>query len=336
MKYAKCQETYEDIQKYRNDEGFIDLGTLDIIFDNQTREQMGNEQREKNWIQLGDGKKFLAKESIKYEGKDNGSIYSELLISELADQVGLQHANCDLYEKDGKRGILSENILSDDEEMFSLNFFVGDNNINSDYIDITDFFKTGEKLINSLIKLGCEKSQIKQLLVELQKQFVFDSFVCESDRHTENISLVVNSKTGEYRLSPMYDNENSLLLDNNLDLLKEMTSKPSSVKDASDMIYPKIALMPPIDNPSAGEIWKYTFDQMIGDDEVYDFAMDCFEKLDITKAIKNVEKKICCPIPYEVSCVASLTLEQRRKTINDIMLNGIDYDSPKEIDHKAK
>lgn len=336
MKYAKCQETYEDIQKHRNDDGFIDLDTLDIIFDNQTREQMGNEQREKNWIKLGDGRKFLAKESIKYEGKDNGSIYSELLISELADQVGLKHANCDLYEKDGKRGILSENILSDDEEMFSLNFFVGDNNINSDYIDITDFFKTGEKLINSLKKLGCEKLQIKQLLVELQKQFVFDSFVCESDRHTENISLVVHSKTGEYRLSPMYDNENSLLLDNNLDLLKEMTSKPSSVKDASDMIYPKIALMPPIDNPSADEIWKYTFDQIIGDDEVYDFAMDCFENLDITKAIKNVEKKICCPIPYEVSCVASLTLEQRRKTINDIMLNGIDYDSPKETDYKTK
>lgn len=47
MKYAKCQETYEDIQNHRNDEGFIDLDTLDIIFDNQTREQMGNEQREK-------------------------------------------------------------------------------------------------------------------------------------------------------------------------------------------------------------------------------------------------------------------------------------------------
>lgn len=325
MKYSKCGLTYSDLNKYRDENGYIDLDKINIRFDDETREKMGNEEREKNWIELADGKRFLAKEELKFEGKRTASIYSELIIAQLAEQVGLKHANCDLYKKDGKFGVLSENILNEGEEMFSLNFLVGDNSINSEHIDVADLFELEKKLAGSFKVLGLNKKQALELMVDFQKQLVFDMFVGECDRHTENISLMLDTNTGKYDIAPMYDNETSLLLDCDMDTLKELTSKPSSIKDVSELVYPKIALMPEKEDPNSDDIWKYTFDQLIADDDTYDFAMDCYEKLDIKAAIKSVEEKIRAPIPYEVTSVATIMLNERKKSIDDIMINGIEY-----------
>ena len=40
-----------------------------------------------------------------------------------------------------------------------------------------------------------------------------DSFFLNEDRHTNNLSVIRNEKTGKYRLSPIYDNGLSLLSD---------------------------------------------------------------------------------------------------------------------------
>ena len=45
------------------------------------------------------------------------------------------------------------------------------------------------------------------------KMLAIDAFFLNEDRHTNNLSVIRNEKTGKYRLSPIYDNGLSLLSD---------------------------------------------------------------------------------------------------------------------------
>ena len=46
----------------RDKNGFIDLTNIDIQLQKDSREKLGVENREKNWIEFSDGRVFLLKE----------------------------------------------------------------------------------------------------------------------------------------------------------------------------------------------------------------------------------------------------------------------------------
>lgn len=317
LDYIDGECTFDELGKYREASGYINLDFLNIKFDVNSREIIGNPNRDKNWIDFK-GTHVLLKENL---DSTELSVYAELITTTLARQVGLESAEIDLAEYDNKRGILSKSIVKEDEELFSLQSLIGDTKTIEDYPDITDMVEMFKKLITFLKNEGLSKEEIKRIIVDLQKQLTFGIFVGATDIHTENISLIKNKNTGRMSISPIYDVENSLMLDMPEDLLEDLNKNIVNMAEAVDILDPKISIIPEDGNLSTS-LWKLTLDQMSQDDEVYDFMMDCYEELDIEGVIKEVETKIGCELPDIVKKTATKVINIRKQEINKIMING--------------
>ncbi len=316
--YAITNTSPENLETFRDEEGYINLDKLNILFPKGSREMMGTEFRDKNWLDLN-GTKALYKETMMLDDVPNASAYSELIVEELARQAGIECAHCDLVKKDGKNGILSYSVLKDNEQLYSLDSFIGNTCDNPDYIDVVDAVDVLKKTIASMKKEGLSKEETRSFVTGIEKILAFDMFVGEADRHTENISLI-SDENGKLRLAPLYDNEHSLMLDMDNDLLKRLAENPVGVKRSMDKVDPKISVL-----PTDGEqvsLWKYTLDELCTDDDIYDFMMDCYENLDIEQAMDSVETRINAKIPEHVRAVALMSFNSRKKEIDKVMCMG--------------
>lgn len=321
---AEAGYTKEELEQFRDKDGFIDLDALNLSFPLESRERMGNPNRDKNWINFK-GEKALYKEQIMIDDKDNGMMYAELIVEELAKQAGIEVARTDIVKKDGKKGILSYSILKDGEELHSLHSLIGETKDSTEYFDTVDLCDMLKKTIAALGKEGVSRNEATDIITGIEKRLAFDTFIMAADRHTENISLVID-KEGKFKNAPLYDNENSLMLDMDIELLEDLASSPTSLKASADFVDPKVALIPE-EGTLSKSLWKDTLDILCSDDDVYDFMMDCFDTLDIDKAIDNVEAKIHAKIPETIKTVAINGFEYRKKEIDKVMCKGLDdYD----------
>ena len=324
---SKVDASFDKISNNRDNNGYIDLSDLNIKFDKESREKIGMADREKNWIEFSDGKVFLLKEENILDVERNASVYSELIVEELAKQAGFECAHYDLYKKDGKFGVLSEYCLKEGEEMFSLESLIGKDTLSEFDCEKTDAIKLQENMIEFLKDEGLEKNEIKKLIVEFQKRMVFDLFVMHSDRHTENVSFRTKcDDEGNMSIdfSPIYDNENCLLLDMDETTLDILSQNAGAIKDSTSIIAPRIAIVR--DSSSNNEeIWKKTLDEYCELDPVYDYLMDLYDVLDIDAAFKNVEERIGAPIPQNAKRVAKYAFQYRKREIDKVMcLQDID------------
>ena len=106
MNFTQFPISLEELEKYRDEDGFINLDNVLLAIDESSRNQVGTTDIFKYWVDFA-GQKVLLKEEKMLDGEPNFTIYSELIMSELANQVGIQSAKCDLIKYRGKRGILS-------------------------------------------------------------------------------------------------------------------------------------------------------------------------------------------------------------------------------------
>lgn len=328
-KYENCDKTYEDLTKLRDENGFINLDNIEINFSLDSREKKGNAQRDKNWIKLSDGRKFLLKLDDNVLDNQTGLCYSELIVDELAKQVGIDTAFYDIVKKDGKVGVISEKIISDDEELITLEDIInGAGDVSSEgYTDLTDLLEVFRGMIYGMKDANMEKEDIKEQLMNVQKKLVFDMFTLASDNHSENISFVKRNDSTKLEISKMYDNEKSLLLESpESDIDEIYMNDINMIKYDSDMSMPKMVIFPEDnDDPKANEIWMYTFDQLyMYSDEIGDFAYDCSQNLNIDDAIEKVEERIGAKIPEKYADVAKYSFECRKKQIDRIMEYGYD------------
>ena len=115
MSFIKSKYSIEELDKLRDQNGYIDISKTDISLEgtenDPSREKMGNTDRFKNWVDFL-GTKVLLKEEVKLEDKRNFGIYSELIMEELAKQMGLEAARTDLIKYNDRYGISSEMILN--------------------------------------------------------------------------------------------------------------------------------------------------------------------------------------------------------------------------------
>lgn len=318
LEYAKANASLNELESFRQEDGYINLDGLNIEFTPSSREMMGTEFREKNWIDFN-GRKALFKETMMIDDVPNASAYSELIVEKLAKQAGIECAHCDLVRKDGKSGILSYSILKEREQLYSLDSFIGETCEHAEYIDIIDLVDMLKKTMDSMKKEGLSKQEVQNMVMDIQKRLAFDMFIGETDRHTENISILAD-KEGHLNLAPLYDNEHSLMLDMDWNLLETLAHNPLGLKRSMDNTDPKISVI-----PEAGEqvsLWKYTLDELCSSDDVYDFMMDCYENLNIEQAIKDVEEQIHAQIPECVRTVATKSFEYRKKEIDKVMCMG--------------
>lgn len=319
---SKANSSFSEISsKNRDENGYIDISGINFKFDPESREKIGMVDREKNWIRFNDGRVFLLKEEISYGAERTASVYSELIVEELAKQAGLECAHYDLYKKDEKFGVLSEYCLKEGEEMFSLESLIGQGALCEFDSEKTDAIRLQENMIEFLKNEGLEKNEIKKLIVDFQKRMVFDLFMLHSDRHTENISFRTrcdNEGNVSIDLAPVYDNENCLLLDMDETTLNMLSQDIRAIKKSTSMIAPKIAIVE--DSFSSNEqIWQETLDEYCGVDQVYDYLMDLYDVLDIDDAFKKVEERIRAPIPQTIKEVAKYAFEYRKREIDKVM-----------------
>ena len=316
---VKCNISFEELENYRDKEGYINLDELNLEFTEESREKIGNENRIKNWVDFS-GVEALIRGECKIDNKRNGGIYSELIVEELAKQAGLETAYYDLVKVKGEYGVLSKNILThDNDDLITLQSLIGNTKFNEEYPEITDYIEVEDKLYKSLKFEELEKDNIRKIMNDFRKQSAFFIMICSIDMHPENISLITyinpETKQKKQKLAPIYDTESSLMLEIELNILERIQKNGLGLQRNVNMQDPKIAVL----EGEYSELWKNTLDTLLEDDEVYYFVMECYDNLNIHKAIQNVEKKIKAPLPQVVKTTATYVYEFRKKEIGKII-----------------
>lgn len=331
--------TFEQISEHREQGGFI---PLDKIFANATseREVRGNLNRDKRWFEINDGSamfKANAEEQI-------NSHYSELICTELAKQVGLDAAQYDIATYNGQIGIITKNMCKPGEEMLSIYDLIGDDPTQDEFKDNTNIYFVFDELEAKLLFDGYDEETVDSCILQLRKQMLFDLYVMETDRHTQNLSFIAytDAKTGKpcIRLAPMYDTESALTLQVYTDErdMRDISASPRHVKLTTDTQEPKISVImedeeeqeQAQDNSSQSlldilrgqvydtpteEMWKATMDFLIEDERALQFAENVLSRMDIVKAIENVENEKRCSIPEALKNMAITCFNCRKKEI---------------------
>lgn len=104
--FIKSDYKLEDLEFFRDEKGFIDLSKADIKITSESREKKGTQERLKNWVDF-DGKKVL----IRGEVVDNYSVYAELIVEEIAKELGIETAHYDLIKIKDEGGKESYGVL---------------------------------------------------------------------------------------------------------------------------------------------------------------------------------------------------------------------------------
>ena len=330
--------TFEQIAEHKSEDGFIHLDGLFVNSDSE-REVRGNINRDKRWFKIDDGTAMFKSnaEQALY------AHYSELICTELAKQAGLDAAEYDIAKCNGQTGIITKNVCKPGEEMLTINELIGDGPTYEDYPDNTDIYFVFDSLEEKLLTSGYDEKMIDSCMLQLRKQLLFDLYIMETDRHTENISFIIGKdvETGRphIRLAPMYDTESALLLYDDAEHMKKVWTSRAVTHSITNLQEPKICVIPEgendmeqsgmdrglfeflqsqvgtaYDTPSE-EIWKSTLDFLVEDERVYEFSENVLNGLDIYKAIENVERNKKCTIPEEVKQMARACFGVRQTEI---------------------
>ena len=216
MEFTFCGLSIDDLEVFRDEKGFIDLDAAGVVFDAESREKRGDTERIKNWVDFA-GEKVLVKAERMLEGERNFGVYSELIVEELAKQMGLTSARYDLIKCGGKYGVLSHMMNDLEKEEFDTIYsLIGETEINPEYPDISDFAEVEEKFKDALEGMDMTSEEVEGVIAERRKQKILQLFVCEADGHIENEG-VIRYKNADgrtvVRTAPMFDNEASFMLD---------------------------------------------------------------------------------------------------------------------------
>lgn len=111
----------------------------------------------------------------------------------------------------GKKGCLSENFLKRDEAYSSLQRLY-DIYYNRELTDVVQGIGNIEDKIQYVLEF-VEKATKLDIKEYLGKMLTFDMLILNTDRHFNNIGLIINSVTKQYRTAPIFDNGNALLSD---------------------------------------------------------------------------------------------------------------------------
>ena len=358
----KLDIKYDELQKFRKENGYIDLDEIVDYNEKFQREVRGYEDREKDWIELEDTNVLAKTNSDEY---DNSS-WSEIICTQLATMANLDVAECDIVKYKGKYGIISKNICKENEELITINDLIGTGPTNEEYPDSTDIYYVFDNLEEKLYEDGVKEEQIDKCMLDLRKQLLFDMYVMETDRHTENISFIMGTdENGERtaRLAPMYDTEKALALYDNKEYMEKIYKDILKVSEVTNMQEPKICVIPEkeevkednialsnfmaflqynvsnVDYGSDSErIWKETLDFLCEDERTLDYVENVLCKLDISKAMQSVEEKIGTKIPEHITNMAKACFYDRKEAIDyelglDLNINKEEKDvKNKEVD----
>ncbi len=162
-------------------------------------EQLGT--KEKFWIY--DQEKKL-KKLFKVGRENTGENWAEKITSEIAELIGLPHAEYAFAQYNGKLGTLSDSFVPNDARLIHGNELLA--KIDNSY-PTGQFYKVRAyklETVLSLVELIEKKYDIRGSLHQFIGYIVFDCFVANQDRHHENWGYLINKKK-KIILAPTYD-----------------------------------------------------------------------------------------------------------------------------------
>lgn len=321
----------EDLEKYRDENGFIDMDlALKENVCETINEGRGSQNRDKFWIVLDDTEVLLRNDNLDDCGVEYTG-YAELLMEELSKQVGINSAHYDIVKYNGKNGVISKNVLdkTKNESMHTIKSISGVDMYPNEPIDIISIWngvKNFTDLENGMGK-GISKEKLQEVYNDVGKTAIFDIFTMSNDRHSENIGIVYgkNDEDNEliFKLASLYDNECSLMLDKPVDEIDEMLNDEQYLERMVDLQEQMITV--PEDMKGNVQGWKdmlyFLTDEF---DEFMDFAEECYNKLDIKSAIDRVESRISSKLPDKLKEFVTKSFEIRRDSIDKALILSID------------
>ena len=335
MDAIQSQYSIEDLEQFRDKEGFINLTKAGIELTRQSREIEGNPNRGKNWVNFN-GTNVLIKGEAILEDEPNYGIYAELIAEEISKYYGRGTAHYDLVKfKDEAgnevRGVLSESVIDvDSQQLFTLRDLIGDEPVeDGDFIDTTSYSFTIEKLQERLSKDNFDEETIQNLITEYKKDLLFYSiYLMDVDKHIENIAFAVEKKDGKrnIQLSKNYDSESILLLDNNVSTIHDILNGDiSGLKLAVAEAHPRIGTLRSIEEGGLNSYWMDTLEDLCNDDEIYDYSAQLLNsEMDLDVIFERVEKRIGAKIPEEAKDIAKYAFSERTTQIDKVLRGEIE------------
>lgn len=338
--FFNSQYRLEDLEQFRDKNGFIDLAKAGIEFIEGTREEAGNPSRVKNWIDFQGTKSLIKGEAIRDEEQNYG-IYAELIVEEVAKQVGQKTAHYDLIKflgEDGKyhQGVLSVSVVeTSNEQLVTLRDIIGDEpEETSDFIDTTSYEFTIKKLEEELRRDGYDEQNIASVIMEYKKRLVFLLAVIETDQHTENIAFKQRKVEGrnQIELSPNYDRESAFMLDNDISTIERLLEDYVGLRESVDRAHPRIGTIRSIEDGGFESYWKDTFEALCEDDEVYDYyEQNIRGVIDIEAAMERVEQRTKAPLPEDVKLIVKHAYRIRNEQMEKIMDGEMEIEEQVDI-----
>ena len=140
------------------------------------------------------GQIYLYKGSNRHEINRGKEPYSEYYCAQIAKELGFEHTPYDLKEFHGQIVSTCPLFTNADEGYLSINHFV-----ERDFLQKDKFEK-----IESITKTY-DKDKMADLML-------FDSIICNSDRHLGNFGMIIDNNTNEIvRPAPIFDNGFSMI-----------------------------------------------------------------------------------------------------------------------------
>lgn len=327
--FVHSDYSIEDLETFRDSEGFIDLTKAGIEITDESREIIGNPNRVKNWVDFN-GKKVLIKGEALLNDEKNYGIYGELITEEIAKKIGVETAHYDLIKiinEKGKTiyGVLSESIVDIDsgERMESLHSIIGDEpEEESQFIDTTSYEYTIKKLREQLILDGIDEEQVEEVIIDYKKRLAFGIAVADTDKHTENIAFIRKKVDGKetIRLSPNFDSESALMLDTDLSTIDKILDDYHALKESVNFADPRIGTLISKEDGGFDSLWMDTLDALCEDDEIFDYYSDVLsEPIDMDEILDNVEKRIGAELPEQVRLLAKYTYQFRNEDMQKVI-----------------
>lgn len=326
--FFQSEYSLEDLEQFRDENGFIDLSKAKIQFTAETREETGNTDRVKNWVNFNGTKTLIKGEAILAQERNYG-IYSEIIVEEIAKQLGVETAHYDLvkfYDENGQVsfGVLSEMMMNlENEQLVMLHEMIGDEpEEDGDFLDTTSYEFTVQKLSEVLVKDGYSEENIERVLTDYKKRLVFTLSILDVDKHIENVAFIKKKVNGKntIRMSPNYDSESALMLDNDISTISKLLEDYASLKESASQAHPRIGTLRSIEEGGFNSYWMDTLEALCEDDEIYDYYTDCIRgKIDMEVIFERVEARIKAPLPEDVKLIAKHSYNIRNMQMEQIM-----------------
>lgn len=329
-RFEQSKISFEDLENFRDENGFIDLTKAGITLSNKSREYIGNQDRIKNWVDFN-GTKAIIKGEALLEGEENYGIYAELIIEELAKKMGIPAAHYDLVKIQDENGNVVPGVLSvsmvdrdKDERLESLHAIIGDEPNNpKQQSDTTGFEFTINKLRENLSKQGFEEEEIENLILDYKKRTAFFLRTADADKHIENIAFIRGKdEDGKptIRLSPVFDSESALLMDISKTTIDKLTEDGIALLQTVGGIYPRICVCKTKNEGGLEEPWADTLETLIEDDELYDYINDVINApIDLDEILDSVEDRIKAKLPRQVREITKAAFNFRGDEIEQVM-----------------